>query len=43
MTDIVNNALPFDPISRPVNSLLVEKKVKEIFRYRTEKLKRLFG
>jgi ligand-binding SRPBCC domain-containing protein len=42
MTDIVNYALPFDPFSRPINSLLVEKKVKEIFLFREKKLKELF-
>jgi ligand-binding SRPBCC domain-containing protein len=42
MTDIVNYALPFDPLSRPLNSLLVAKKVKQIFKYREKKLKELF-
>ena len=42
MTDIVNYALPFDPLSRPLNSLLVEKKVKEIFRFREKRLEVLF-
>ncbi len=42
MSDIVNYALPFDPLSRPINSLLVEKKVKEIFKYREKKLIELF-
>ena len=42
MTDIVNYALPFDPLSRPLNSLLVEKKVKEIFRFRERKLIEIF-
>ena len=42
MTDIVNYALPFDPISRPLNSLLVEKKVKDIFKFREKKLLGLF-
>ena len=42
MTDIVSYALPFDPLSRPVNSLLVEKKVKEIFKFREKKLEELF-
>ena len=42
MTDIVNYALPFDPFSRPINSLLVEKKVKEIFRFREKKLMEMF-
>ena len=42
MTDIVSYALPFDPLSRPINSLLVEKKVKEIFKFREKKLEVLF-
>jgi len=42
MTDILNYALPFDPFSRPINLLLVEKKVKEIFRFREKKLAGLF-
>lgn len=43
MTDIINYALPFDPLSRPLNSLLVEKKVKAIFEYREKKLEEMFG
>ena len=42
MKDIINYALPFDPFSRPINSLLVEKKVKEIFRFREKKLTTIF-
>jgi len=42
MTDIINYALPFDPFSRPINSLLVERKVKEIFKFREKKLGKLF-
>lgn len=42
MIDIVDYALPFDPFSRPINSLLVEKKVKEIFRFREKKLMEMF-
>ena len=42
MTDIVNYVLPFDPFSRLLNSLLVEKKVKEIFKFREKKLMELF-
>jgi len=42
MEDIVNYALPFDPLSRSVNSLLVAKKVKEIFEYREKVLSGLF-
>ena len=43
MIDIVDYALPFDPFSRPINSLLVEKKVKEIFRFREKKLIEIFA
>ena len=42
MQDIVSYALPFDPISRPVNKLLVGEKVKKIFEYREEVLKKTF-
>ncbi|GAB4301567.1 MAG: SRPBCC family protein [Ignavibacteriaceae bacterium] len=42
MTDIVNYALPFDPLSRTINNLFIEKKVKEIFEYRKEVLRKLF-
>jgi len=42
MSDIVTYALPFDPLSRTINSLLVEKKVKEIFKYREKKLEEIF-
>jgi ligand-binding SRPBCC domain-containing protein len=40
MEDIVNYALPFDPLSRSLNNILVEKKVKEIFEFRKEVLKK---
>jgi ligand-binding SRPBCC domain-containing protein len=42
MSDIVNYSLPFDPLSRPLNYLLVEKKVKEIFEYREGILTEMF-
>jgi len=42
MTDIVSYALPLDPLSRPINSLLVDKKVKGIFKFREKKLEELF-
>lgn len=42
MEDIVTYALPLDPISRPVNKLLVGRKVKEIFVYRKNVLSELF-
>jgi len=42
MEDIVKYALPFDPLSRPLNSLFVGNKVKEIFKFREEVLKKLY-
>ncbi len=39
MEDIITYALPADPFSRPINSLFVGKKVKEIFEFRKEVLK----
>ena len=32
--DIVNYAIPFDPISRLLNKLIVRKRIEEIFEYR---------
>jgi len=43
MTDIINYALPFDPLSRPLNNILVGKKVKEIFSFRKGVLENLFN
>jgi len=43
MIDIVYYAIPFDPFSRPLNNLLVGKKVKDIFNYRKEVLDELFS
>ncbi len=42
MEDIVSYALPFDPLSRKMNKLLVGNKVKKIFEFRKEALKKLF-
>ena len=42
MEDIIHYALPFDPLSRPLNSILVDKKIKEIFEFRKDVLNRLF-
>ncbi len=42
MEDIVTYALPFDPLSRPLNSLFVGKKVKEIFEFREEVFNKLY-
>jgi ligand-binding SRPBCC domain-containing protein len=43
MEDIVTYALPLDPLSRPINSLFVGNKVKEIFEFRKEVLKKLYN
>jgi len=43
MEDIVTYALPLDPLSRPLSSLFVGKKIKEIFKFREEVLKKLFS
>jgi len=43
MTDIVNYAIPCGFIGRIANSLLVEKKLKEVFNYREEVVEHLFG
>jgi ligand-binding SRPBCC domain-containing protein len=42
MEDIITYALPLDPLSRPLNSLFVGNKVKEIFKFREEVLNKLF-
>ena len=42
MRDIVSYALPFDPLSRSLNKLLVDKKVKEIFKFRKEVIGKYF-
>ncbi len=42
MTDIINYALPFDPFSRIINSLMVENRVKGIFEFREKKLETIF-
>ena len=42
MKDIVSYALPLDPLSRPLNNILVGKRVEEIFEFRKEVLNDLF-
>ena len=42
MEDIVTYALPFNPLSRPINTLTIGRKEKEIFKYREEVLSKLF-
>lgn len=41
--DIVHYALPWDPLSRPVHCFLVKSRLNAIFRYREERLNRIFG
>jgi len=43
MTDLLNYAIPYGFIGRIANSLLVEKKVKEIFEFRRKAIEQLFG
>lgn len=43
MEDIVSYAIPFGFLGRIANKFIVSKKVKEIFNYRTEVLKKMFG
>ena len=43
MTDILNYAIPYGPIGRLANAILVEKQVKQIFEYRVEAVEKLFG
>ncbi len=43
MEDIVSYAIPFGFLGRIANKFIVSKKVKEIFNYRSEVLKKMFG
>jgi ligand-binding SRPBCC domain-containing protein len=43
MTDIVNYAAPFDPISRPIEKTIVRQRVEMIFDFRYKKLNEMFG
>jgi ligand-binding SRPBCC domain-containing protein len=43
MTDIVHYKIPYGPVGDWVNALVVANRVKEIFDFRHEKLKALFG
>lgn len=43
MTDILNYAVPFGPIGRIANSLIVKDRILEIFAFRTQKTKEIFG
>lgn len=42
MEDIVSYALPFDPLSRPLNKFFVGNKVKGIFKFRENVLDKMF-
>lgn len=43
MTDILNYAIPYGIIGQVANAVLVEKKVKGIFDFRTNAIVELFG
>ena len=43
MTDIVHYALPFGYLGRMMNSLIIENKLKTIFKYRYNKIDELFN
>jgi len=43
MTDILNYAIPYGPIGRLANSLIVAKQVNEIFAYRERVIGEMFG
>lgn len=43
MTDIVNYAIPYGFLGRIANGLFVKKKLKEVFDFRKEAIKRLFA
>lgn len=43
MTDLINYSLPFDPLSRLINSFIVQKKVSDIFSYREKVLEKMFA
>lgn len=43
MNDILNYAIGYGPIGQMANAVLVEKKVKEIFDYRTKAINERFG
>jgi ligand-binding SRPBCC domain-containing protein len=43
MTDIVNYAIPYGFAGRIANTIFVEKKLKDVFRFREEAIEHLFG
>ena len=42
-TDLVHWSLPLDPISAPIANLAVVPQLRQIFRFRAQKLRELFG
>ena len=43
MEDIVSYAVPFGYLGRIVNSIIISKKINEIFEYRRIVLEKMFG
>lgn len=43
MTDILNYAIPYGAIGRFANAVFVEKKIEQIFKFRTKAINDLFG
>ena len=43
MDDIIHYAIPFDPLSRPLNEIVVNKKIKQIFLFREQVINKLFN
>jgi len=43
MTDLLHYAIPFGPIGRLANSIMVNNKIEEIFEFRVKAVERLFG
>jgi ligand-binding SRPBCC domain-containing protein len=43
MSDVVRYRLPFGPLGRLVNALVVRRDVKQIFDYREQRIRELFG
>lgn len=43
MTDILNYAIPLGPIGRIANTLIVQTRILEIFRFRQLKINEIFG
>jgi len=43
MTDLLNYAIPYGIIGRLANNVLVEKQIRNIFKYREKAVNKLFG